>query len=70
MTDIDGLVWQKNITRRAPGERLIKLLQDHDCVLRMAVRKVNPEVGPILIPTQAPLYQAPDPQHIFGEETR
>ena len=33
----------------------------------MAVRKVNPEVGPVWRPTQAPLYQAPEPQQPYKE---
>ena len=49
----------------AHGVRLVPLLQDHYCVPRMAVSKVNPEVGTIWVPSQAPLYQAPDPQQIF-----
>ena len=46
----------------APEVRL-----DHNCVPCVAVRKVNLEVGPILSPTQAPLYQAPEPQQKFQD---
>ena len=39
---IEGLVQHKHVTIGAPGLRSITLLQDHNCVLLVAVRKVDP----------------------------
>ena len=44
---IDGLVRHRHFILGAPGLRSVTLLQDHDCVLCVVVRKVNTEVGPI-----------------------
>ena len=44
---VEGIVWHKNVTLGAHGVRSVPLLQDNYCVPRVAVRKVNPEVGPI-----------------------
>ena len=44
---VGGLVRHKHVTIGTPGVRLVTLLQDHNYILRVAVRKVNPEVGPI-----------------------
>ena len=65
MLYVEGLVWHKHVTLGAPGVWLVPLLQDHYCVLHLVVRKVNPEVGPILSPSQAHLYRAPEPQQTF-----
>ena len=51
---VEGLVRYKNVTLGEPGVSSVTLIQGHDCVPRMVVHKVNPEVGPILSPTQAP----------------
>ena len=67
MPAVDSLVTHKHVTLGAPGVRSVTLLQYHDCVPRMAVHKVKPGVGPILSPTQAPLYRAPDPHQMFWE---
>ena len=64
---IEELVWHKHVTLRTPGVILVPLLQDQYCVPRVAVWKVNPELGPIWRPSRAPLYQAPEPQQTFRE---
>ena len=46
---------------------MVTLLYYYNYVPHVVVRKVNPEVGLILSPTQAPLYQAPEPQQTFWE---
>ena len=46
---------------------LVTFLQDHYYVLRMAALKVNPEIGPIIISSQAPLHWAPDLQQTLRE---
>ena len=62
---IEGLVQHKHVALGAPGLRLVTLLQDNYFFPCMAVRKVNPEIGPIWSPTHAPLYWEPDPQQTF-----
>ena len=42
----------------APGVRSVILLQDYDCVPQMVVRKLNPEVSLIKIPTHEQRYLA------------
>ena len=37
----------KHVALGVPGVRSVTLLQDHNCVQHMAVRKVNPDVGPV-----------------------
>ena len=44
---------------------MVTLIHDPKCGLHMAVRKLNPEVGPVQCPTQAPLYREPEPQKPF-----
>ena len=55
----------KHVAIGAPEVRSVTLLQNHDCVLHMVVHKMNPQVGLIWIPTQAPLYRASDLQQTF-----
>ena len=55
---VEGLVRHTHVTLEAPGVGLFPLLQDHYCFPRVAVRKVNPEVGPIRSPSQAPLHRS------------
>ena len=43
----EGLVRHKYVTLEAPAVRSVTLLQHHDCVPRVVVRKVDPEVCPI-----------------------
>ena len=64
---VELLAFHKHVALVALGVRLVTIFQDHNSVLPMAVRKVNQEVGPILIPTKEPLYQAPDLQQTFRE---
>ena len=47
MLAVEGFARHKNVTLGARGVGLVFLLQDKYCVPRVAVRKVNPEVGPI-----------------------
>ena len=44
---VEGPMGHKHVTLGAPGVRLVTLLQDQICVPKMAVRKFNPEVGPV-----------------------
>ena len=46
---------------------MVPFLQDHYCVLRVVVRKMNLDVVPIQSPSQAPLRQAPEPPQTFRE---
>ena len=41
----EGLVQNKHVALGAPGVRSVTLLQDHDCVPQMVVRKMNLDVG-------------------------
>ena len=43
------------------------LIQDHDCVPYMVVRKVNMVVGQIWIPTHTPLYRSTERHQTFQE---
>ena len=67
MPAVEGLVRHKRVTLGEPGVRSFTFLQNNYCVPRVAVRKVNPEVGLIRGPSQAPLHWAPDPQQTFQE---
>ena len=42
------------------GVGLIYLLQDHNGISHMVVRKVNPEVGPVDIPPLSPFHWEPE----------
>ena len=42
---VEVLVQYTHVALGSPGVILVTLLQDHYCVLHLAVRKVNPEVG-------------------------
>ena len=64
---VEGLVQHKHVTLGAPRVRSVPFLQDHYCVPRVAVWKVNPGVGLILGPCQSPLHRAPEPQQTFRE---
>ena len=39
---------------------MVSFLQDHNCVLHVAVHKVNPEVGPVCLSSPTPLHRSPD----------
>ena len=56
MPAIEGVAWHKHVTLGAPGVGSVPFLQDNYCVLRVAVRKLKPEVGPVQIPSQSPLH--------------
>ena len=62
--DVKELLWHKNASLRAPGVGAITLLHDHNCILHMAVCKVNPEIGPTRRPPQAPRYWALEPRQV------
>ena len=64
---VKGLLGHKNVALGAPGIGLVALLQDQNCILHVAVCKVNPEVGPTRSPTHSPRYRSPDPQQVFWE---
>ena len=55
----------KYVTFGAPGVGSVTILQDHNFLPHMAVIKINPQVGPILSPAQAPLYWAPELHQTF-----
>ena len=44
---VEGLVLHIHVTLGAPGVGSFLFLHDHDCVLHVAVHKVNPGVVPI-----------------------
>ena len=64
---VEGLVWHNNITLGEHGVGSVTFLQDHYWVPRVAVQKVNLEVGMIRSPSQAPLYWSPEPTQTFSE---
>ena len=47
MSTVEWILRHKHDTLGAPGVNSVTLLQDHDCVPCVEVRKVNPGVGPI-----------------------
>ena len=52
---VKDILGHKHVALGAPGAGSVTLLQDHNCILHVAMCKVNPEVGPTGRPTQAPL---------------
>ena len=62
MLVVKGLLWRKHVTMRSPGVGAVTFFQYHNCTMNVAVRNVNPKVGLTWYPTQAPRYQAPEPQ--------
>ena len=60
--DFKGLLWHKHVALGEPGVGAVNLLQDHNYIPHVVVRKVNPEVGPTWRPSEAPFCQAPEPR--------
>ena len=68
MSAVKGILGHKYVALGATRVGSVTLLQDQNCILHVAVCKVNPEVGTTQrSTTMETLYQAPDLQHKFLE---
>ena len=68
MSAVKGILGHKYVALGATRVGSVTLLQDQNCILHVAVCKVNLEVGTTQrSTTMETLYQAPDLQHKFLE---